>query len=218
MKETLAIKKEEGERQQINRQQRNGQQNKMEGVSTSNDFLIPSPSRSLLPHHSNHGIIMSPASSSKTNNINTDGIHTLLDERMAEGGGALCNDQNGLCLGYEGSIDASKSGIYTSIAKLASLLDNTIDGPSSSSANKSNMKKGNNEVPLISIQTDQATLLVKEYGGRTIVFRVPAEVEDGRSATVGGSGEGGIDLNNIVNHAIVIGDNNGSHAVGGGDA
>jgi hypothetical protein len=161
---------------------------------------------------------MSPASSSKTNNINTDGIHTLLHERMAEGGGALCNDQNGLCLGYEGSIDASKSGIYTSIAKLASLLDNTIDGPSSSSANKSNMKKGNNEVPLISIQTDQATLLVKEYGGRTIVFRVPAEVEDGRSATVGGSGEGGIDLNNIVNHAKVIGDNNGSHAVGGGDA
>ena len=123
---------------------------------------------------------MSPASSSN-NNHQTDGIHTLLAERMAEGGGALCNDKNGLCLGYEGSIEASKSGIYTSIARIASLLDNTIDGSSASaSANKSNnnMKKENNEVPLISIQTEQATLLEKEYGGRTIVFRVPAEVDD----------------------------------------
>ena len=125
---------------------------------------------------------MSPAS----NSSKTDGIQTLLAERMAEGGGALCNDQNGLCLGYEGSIEASKSGIYTSIARIAGLLDNTVDGSSastsSSSANKkdttTNMKKENNEVPLISIQTEQATLLVKEYGGRTIVFRVPAEVEE----------------------------------------
>eukprot|EP00986_Skeletonema_menzelii_P018494 scaffold26648_cov151-Skeletonema_menzelii.AAC.2 len=100
---------------------------------------------------------MSPANSSSK----TDGIHTILAERMAEGGGALCNDQNGLCLGYEGSIEASKSGIYTSIARIAGLL-----------------KKENNDVPLISIQTEQATLLVKEYGGRTIVFRVPAEVDE----------------------------------------
>ncbi len=96
---------------------------------------------------------------------------------MAEGGGALCNDKNGLCLGYEGSIEASKSGIYTSIARIASLLDNTIDGSSASAKSSGSMKKENNEVPLISIQTDQATLLVKEYGGRTIVFRVPAAGE-----------------------------------------
>lgn len=124
---------------------------------------------------------MSPASSAN-NNHQTDGIHTLLAERMAEGGGALCNDKNGLCLGYEGSIEASKSGIYTSIARIASLLDNTIDGSSASSSSSAksngNLKKENNEVPLISIQTEQATLLIKEYGGRTIVFRVPAEVDE----------------------------------------
>ncbi|KAK1735574.1 hypothetical protein QTG54_013737 [Skeletonema marinoi] len=139
----------------------------------NNNGLLPSPTRSL-PTPQSSQVIMSPASSSN-NNHQTDGIHTLLAERMAEGGGALCNDQNGLCLGYEGSIEASKSGIYTSIVKVASLLDNTIDGSSTSSSAKSNnMKKENNEVPLISIQTEQATLLVKEYGGRTFVFRVPA--------------------------------------------
>ena len=132
---------------------------------------------------------MSPANSSKT-----DGIQTLLAERMAEGGGALCNDSNGLCLGYEGSIEASKSGIYTSIARIAGLLDNTVDGSSastSSSAKKdtTNMKKENNEVPLISIQTEQATLLVKEYGGRTIVFRVPAEVEESVDGMIDSSGD-----------------------------
>ena len=118
---------------------------------------------------------MSQEGSSNGNN-QTDGISKLLAERMTEGGGALCNDQNGLCLGYEGSIEASKSGIYTSIAKLASLLDSSVDGSSKTAAAKgNNIKKGNNEVPLVSIQTDQATLLVKEYSGRTIVFRVPAE-------------------------------------------
>lgn len=151
----------------------------MDGFVNNNN--TPSPSRSLIPpHHSSQAAIMSPASSTN-NNHPTDGIHTLLAERMAEGGGALCNDKNGLCLGYEGSIEASKSGIYTSIARIASLLDNTIDGSSASSSAKSNgnnMKKENNEVPLISIQTEQATLLVKEYGGRTIVFRVPAKVDE----------------------------------------
>lgn len=146
----------------------------MDGFSNNNTLQQPSPSRSSnLPHsQAATTIIMSPASSANNN------VHqTLLAERMAEGGGALCNDKNGLCLGYEGSIEASKSGIYTSIARIASLLDNTIDGSSASAKSNGSMKKENNEVPLISIQTDQATLLVKEYGGRTIVFRVPAAGE-----------------------------------------
>ncbi|KAL3768089.1 hypothetical protein ACHAW5_009146 [Stephanodiscus triporus] len=93
------------------------------------------------------------------------GMSGLLAERMAEGGGVLCNDQNGLCLGFRGDIDASRSGIYTSIAKLASQLDSTVDGSGG----------GNNpqDVPLVSIQTEKSALLVKEYGGRTVVFRVP---------------------------------------------
>ena len=152
----------------------------MDSIVNNNSGLT-SPSRSsIIQQSTSAAAIMSPAS----NSSKTDGIQTLLAERMAEGGGALCNDQNGLCLGYEGSIEASKSGIYTSIARIAGLLDNTVDGSSASTSSSvkkdttTNMKKENNEVPLISIQTEQATLLVKEYGGRTIVFRVPAEVEE----------------------------------------
>jgi hepatitis B virus X-interacting protein len=115
------------------------------------------------------------------------GMSRLLAERMAEGGGVLCNDQNGLCLGFRGDIDASRSGIYTSIAKLASQLDSTVDGSGG----------GNNsqDVPLISIQTEKSALLVKEYGERTVVFRVPAEIDktgaagDGRGVQEGQGGD-----------------------------
>lgn len=94
----------------------------------------------------------------------------ILAERMAEGGGALCNDENGLCLGSRGDIDTSQSGCYTAIAKLASQLDNTVDGQSTK-----NINNNNGEMPLVTIQTEKAALLVKEYGGRTVVFRVPTE-------------------------------------------
>ena len=80
------------------------------------------------------------------NKETTKGMIGLLAERMAAGGGALCNDQNGQCLGSRGNIDASKSGVYTAIAKLASQLDSTMDGSGS------NLR----EVPLISIQTEKA--------------------------------------------------------------
>ena len=91
----------------------------------------------------------------------------LLADRMAEGGGVLCNDQNGLCLGFRGDIDASRSGIYTSIAKLASQLDSTVDG--------SGGGDNSHDVPLISIQTEKSTLLVKEYGERTVVYNPSAQ-------------------------------------------
>lgn len=94
----------------------------------------------------------------------------ILAERMAEGGGALCNDENGLCLGSRGDIGTSQSGCYTAIAKLASQLDNTVDGQSTK-----NINNNNGEMPLVTIQTEKAALLVKEYGGRTVVFRVPTE-------------------------------------------
>ncbi|KAL7554406.1 hypothetical protein ACHAWF_017855 [Thalassiosira exigua] len=101
------------------------------------------------------------------------GMSGLLDERMAEGGGALCNDENGLCLGSRGNIDASKSGVYTAIAKLAAQLDSTVDGSGSGGSQQ--------EVPLVTIQTENAALLVKEYEGRTVVFRCPAEAESSQS-------------------------------------
>lgn len=124
-----------------------------------------------------------------TSNEAAQGMSGLLAERMAEGGGALCNDQNGLCLGSRGDIDDSKSGIYTAIAKLAGQLDSTVEG----SGGKSNQQ---GEVPLVTIQTEKASLLVKEYGGRTVVFRCPnTEADKGGSASedgeVSAGGQGG---------------------------
>ena len=124
-----------------------------------------------------------------TSEDDTQGMSGLLAERMAEGGGALCNDENGLCLGTQGNIDASQSGCYTAISKLAKQLDSTVDGSG-----------GNNttgEVPLISIQTENAALLVKEYGGQTVVFRVPTEAQNNREGAgdteATGEGQGGSD-------------------------
>ncbi len=108
------------------------------------------------------------------------GMSGLLAGRLAEGGGVLCNDQNGLCLGFRGDIDASRSGIYTSIAKLASLLDSTVDG----SGGRNNPQ----DLPIVLIQTEKSALLVKEYGGRTVVFRFPSE--EGKSDA---GGDGGVD-------------------------
>lgn len=105
-------------------------------------------------------------------NDDAKGMSGLLAERMAEGGGALCNDQNGLCLGHQGDINATNSGVYTSIAKLASQLDSSIDGKGNTTNNQQQA------IPLVTIQTDKAALLVKEYGGRTVVFRVPSKSVD----------------------------------------
>jgi len=124
---------------------------------------------------------------------NKNSMSGLLAERMVEGGGALCNDQNGLCLGSQGDIDTSKSGVYTSIAKLASMLDSSVDGSSGGSAKHNTnqqQQQQQQEVPLVSIQTEKAALLVKEYGGRTVVFRVPTTDSD--KSDVGRDGNSGV--------------------------
>ena len=93
------------------------------------------------------------------------GLTGVLAHKMADGGGCLVNDSNGLCLGSAGNIDASKASIFTSISKLAGQLDSSVDGSGSGNVPES---------PLVTIQTDNASLLVKEYGGnKTVVFRVP---------------------------------------------
>ena len=130
------------------------------------------------------------AASNDNSNNNTQGLTGLLAERMAEGGGALINDQNGLCLGSQGDISTTNnSGVYTSIAKLANMLDSTVDGSSGSSSNSQQA-----DVPLVSIQTEKAALLVKEYGGRTVVFRVPTEAEN-KSESGSGDNEEGVGEN-----------------------
>lgn len=75
-------------------------------------------------------------------------------------GGILCNDPSGLCLASKGSIDASNSGVYTSLVRLASQLKNKGEATDSS--------------PLITIECDTSAILVKEYDGHTVALRVPS--------------------------------------------
>jgi hepatitis B virus X-interacting protein len=90
-------------------------------------------------------------------------IESLLSGDGKGVGGALCNDQNGMCLGSRGDIDASKSGVYTSLVKLASQLD-----PGS-------------EAPLITIEYEKVALLVKGYDDHAVALRVP--VTEGANGT-----------------------------------
>jgi len=82
-------------------------------------------------------------------------VQSLLSGDREGVGGAICNDRNGLCLGSRGAMNASTSGVFTSLVKLASQLD-----PGS-------------EPPLITIETDKTALLVKEYDGHAVALRVP---------------------------------------------
>mmetsp|Transcript_54468 Transcript_54468/g.162771 ORF Transcript_54468/g.162771 Transcript_54468/m.162771 type:complete len:111 (-) Transcript_54468:163-495(-) len=77
--------------------------------------------------------------------------------------GVLCNDPSGLCLGFRGSVDSSESGTYTSIARLAAQLDGSNGGV---------------DVPLVSVETDKAATLIKEYDGHAVVLRTPVTVKE----------------------------------------
>ncbi len=119
------------------------------------------------------------ATTVSTMNINRMG--GVLAERLAPGSGILCNDANGLCLGYRGTIDACQSGSYTSLTKLASLLDGTAHksgGDNGAKGSEGEEESAAAAAPIVSIQTDKATILLKEYGGgRTVAVRVPNVVE-----------------------------------------
>uniref|UniRef100_A0A7S2AAI1 Late endosomal/lysosomal adaptor and MAPK and MTOR activator 5 n=1 Tax=Trieres chinensis TaxID=1514140 RepID=A0A7S2AAI1_TRICV len=104
----------------------------------------------------------------------TSGVDAILSDRPASG--VLCNDPSGLCLGSRGSVDVSKSGAYTSIVRLASQLCGV-------------------DAPLVSIETDKASTLVKEYNGYVVALRTPVTVSkeeinrDGAAPQEGGSAE-----------------------------
>jgi hypothetical protein len=77
------------------------------------------------------------------------------DER--EGTGILCNDPLGLCISSEGAPIASCNlGFLTSMVHLVSQLTDA-----------------NHSEPLITIETDEASILVKSYDGHMIALKVP---------------------------------------------
>ena len=95
------------------------------------------------------------------------------------GFGILCNDPTGLCLSATGSFmekkkgslanmdDAVNSGVYTSLTKLAQQLPAT----------------DTSSTPLITVETEDFNLLVKEYDGHAIALKVPAA----RASSVAGA-------------------------------
>jgi hypothetical protein len=79
-----------------------------------------------------------------------------------EGTGILCTDTSGLCVASEGSIDVSTSGVYTNMVRLASKLQGY----------------SREAEPLITIETDDSTTLIKSYDGHTVALQVPTTSGD----------------------------------------
>ena len=88
--------------------------------------------------------------------------------------GALAIDSSGLPLGHVGDITPEHSGTYSAIAKLASKLNAHDDNNDTTTTSSSS----NGVLPTVMIEGEGSAVLIKEYHGRTVVFRVP----------VGGSG------------------------------
>lgn len=114
-------------------------------------------------HESNGGA--NGSSSSPTKGAPNGGlVQSLLSEKSKGIGGAICNDRNGSCLAAKGAVAASTSGVFTSLTKLASQINPGSDPP------------------LITIETDKAALLVKEYDGHAVALRVPVTAGTGSSS------------------------------------
>jgi Ragulator complex protein LAMTOR5 len=110
-----------------------------------------------------HGTVMEIADplsveSSVSSSMSNGGHSVLLaagDTR--EGTGILANDPLGLCIGSEGHVVAdANSGVFTSMIRLASQLQN-----------------GAAVAPLITIETEDSTILVKAYDGNAVALKVP---------------------------------------------
>eukprot|EP00934_Nitzschia_sp_Nitz4_P008948 Nitzschia sp. Nitz4//scaffold178_size73299//26025//26339//NITZ4_005701-RA/size73299-processed-gene-0.4-mRNA-1//1//CDS//3329539128//8938//frame0 len=90
-------------------------------------------------------------------------VESLTSGDRSEIGGILCNDVNGLCLVSKGNMSAqANSGVYSNMVRLASQLS-----PNQSSADANN-------APLITIECDTSTFLVKDYNGHAVALRVPS--------------------------------------------
>jgi hypothetical protein len=88
--------------------------------------------------------------------------------------GILCNDPTGLCLAWQGGIDnddAATAGVYTNLTRLASQLHNIND-------------KNEDVAPLITLETESAAWLIKEFdGGHAVALRVPSRATSDTSGT-----------------------------------
>ena len=86
-------------------------------------------------------------------------VESLISGDRSEVGGVVCNDPNGLALLTEGKLERD-SGVFTSLTRLASQL-------SPARADESL------PAPLITIETEESAILVKEYDGHAVAIKVP---------------------------------------------
>ena len=111
-------------------------------------------------------------------------VNSLVQGDREGVGGFLCNDSAGLCLLSKGNMgcDNYESGVYTSLVRLASQLSPTaVASSSSSSSSEAN--------PLVTIETETKSILIKEYDGNTVALTVPNTNNDTNSGGEGGGGE-----------------------------
>mmetsp|Transcript_65353 Transcript_65353/g.98578 ORF Transcript_65353/g.98578 Transcript_65353/m.98578 type:complete len:104 (-) Transcript_65353:52-363(-) len=88
-------------------------------------------------------------------------VNALVNGDREGVGGFLCNDPSGLCLVSKGNMSCgNESGVYTSLVRLASQLS-------------PNQQAHAANAPLVTIETDNSSILIKEYDGHTVAFTVP---------------------------------------------
>ena len=86
------------------------------------------------------------------------------------GGGMLCNDPYGLCVAAQGPIPGAPpktttTGVYTNLTRLASKLG--------AIASKKEQEQEDRKPPLISIETKDKAILVKDYAGYAVAVQIP---------------------------------------------
>lgn len=90
-------------------------------------------------------------------------VDSIISGRHQQGvGGILCNDPQGLCVAAQGAPLASmaNAGVYTNLVRLASKLQK---GEATQQV----------AAPLISLETADRAILVKDYAGYVVAVQVP---------------------------------------------
>ena len=87
----------------------------------------------------------------------------------------VCNDPSGLLLAGDSSL-SQNTGVYTNLVRLASQLSSAAPTTPTKTSTSTSAEVSSNHHPLITLETTDAAILVKEYyGGHAVAFRVPSQ-------------------------------------------
>ena len=95
----------------------------------------------------------------------------------------VCNDPSGLLLAGDSSL-SQNTGVYTNLVRLASQLSSAAPAAPKKTVASTSAEVSTNHHPLITLETTDAAILVKEYyGGHAVAFRVPSRPETAEDAS-----------------------------------